>query len=44
MCGPDRAEGDGLRVFPGPVAGRGLWAAPWTPDPSVAGADGRALP
>ena len=31
--------GDGLRIFPGPVAGRVLWAAPWTPDPSVASAD-----
>ena len=30
VCGPDRD--DGLRIFPGPVAGRpGLWAAPWTP-------------
>lgn len=31
-CGPARAEGDGLRIFPGPVADRpGLAAAPWTP-------------
>jgi hypothetical protein len=29
-CGPARAEGDGLRLFPGPVAGRDLWALPWT--------------
>jgi hypothetical protein len=43
-CGPARAPGDGLRVFPGPVAGRALWAAPWTPDASVAGADGRVRP
>jgi hypothetical protein len=29
-CGPERE--DGLRIFPGPVAGReGLVAAPWTP-------------
>ena len=29
-CGPERD--DGLRIFPGPVAGReGLVAAPWTP-------------
>jgi hypothetical protein len=33
VCGPSRAAGDGLRVFPGALAGRGLWAAPWTPDP-----------
>jgi hypothetical protein len=31
VCGPVRAEGDGLRIFPGPVAGRDLVAAPWTP-------------
>jgi hypothetical protein len=29
VCGPARAEGDGLRIFAGPVAGRGLYAAPW---------------
>ena len=40
----DRGPGDGLRIFPGPVAGRPLWAAPWTPDPSVAGASGRTRP
>lgn len=44
VCGPARRSGDGLRVFPGPVAGRSLWAAPWTPDPSVAGADGMVRP
>jgi hypothetical protein len=41
-CGPMRAPGDGLRIFPGQVAGRPVWAAPWTPDPSVGGPDGRA--
>lgn len=30
-CGPERAEGDGLRVFPGPAGDDGLLAAPWTP-------------
>jgi hypothetical protein len=44
VCGPDRQLGDGLRIFPGPVPGRMLWAAPWTPDPSVAGPDGRVRP
>jgi len=39
VCGMDRRPGDGLRIFPGPVAGRALWAAPWTPDLSVASAD-----
>ena len=36
VCGVNRQPGDGLRIFPGPVPGRALWAAPWTPDPSVA--------
>jgi hypothetical protein len=40
VCGPGRPPGDGLRIFPGPVVGRPVWAAPWTPDLSVAGADG----
>ena len=44
VCGTGRPPGDGLRIFPGPLAGRPLWAAPWTPDPSVAGADGRVRP
>jgi hypothetical protein len=44
VCGPDRQLGDGLRIFPGPVPGRMLWAAPWTPDSSVAGPNGRVRP
>jgi len=44
VCGVNRQPGDGLRIFPGPVPGRGLWAAPWTPDPSVASAAGRVRP
>jgi hypothetical protein len=44
VCGMNRQPGDGLRIFPGPVTGRGLWAAPWKPDPSVAGPDGRVRP
>jgi hypothetical protein len=43
-CGPDRAAGDGLRIFPGPLPGGDLWAAPWTPDPSVADQDGLVMP
>ena len=34
-CGTGRAEGDGLRIFPGPVE-EGRVAATWTPDPSLA--------
>jgi len=44
VCGMNRRPGDGLRIFPGPVPGRALWAAPWTPDRSVAGTDGCVLP
>jgi hypothetical protein len=44
VCGPDRAPGDGLRIFPGRLAGRALWAAPWTPDLSVTDAGGRVRP
>jgi hypothetical protein len=43
-CGVNRPPGDGLRIFPGPVPGRAVWAAPWTPDSSVAGADARVRP
>jgi hypothetical protein len=40
-CGPERAPGDGMREFPGPVEGRaGLWATPWVPDESLADGDG----
>ena len=35
-CGTQRAEGEGLRIFPGPVPGRDLVAAPWTPHESLA--------
>jgi hypothetical protein len=35
VCGMGREPGDGLRIFPGQVPGRPLWAAPWTPDESV---------
>jgi hypothetical protein len=33
VCGPDRAEGDGYRLFPGELRG-GLFAAVWTPSSS----------
>ena len=41
VCGMNRRPGDGLRIFPGPVAGLALWAAPWTPDRSVADSGSR---
>jgi hypothetical protein len=43
-CGPQRAEGDGLRIFAGRVPGRDLVAAPWTPDRSLASDDGYVRP
>lgn len=44
VCGPERAPGDGLRIFPGAVAGRSVAAAPWVPDGSVVDGDGRVRP
>src|SRR5262245_19428228 len=47
VCGPDRAPGDGLRLFAGPLARHdagGAFAVPWTPDPSLVAADGRVAP
>lgn len=40
VCGPERGDGDGLRIFPGAVPGREVFAAPWIPDRSLAGTDG----
>lgn len=38
-CGPDRAEGDGLRIFPGPVhdGEQRSAASTWTPSPAGPG-------
>jgi hypothetical protein len=45
VCGPDRAEGDGMRLFAGPVAGRdGISAAPWMAGQRFAGDDGSLRP
>ena len=40
VCGPDRAPGDGLRIFPGRLDGSTVVAAPWAPDESLSGAGG----
>ena len=40
VCGPQRAAGDGMRIFPGPIESRSIVAAPWIPDASLA--DGSA--
>ncbi len=44
VCGTEREAGDGLRVFPGPVAGRRLVAAPWTPPAELADEAGAVPP
>lgn len=44
VCGPERARGDGLRIFASAIEGRNLHAAAWLPDASLAGADGKVLP
>ncbi|MBA57165.1 MAG: hypothetical protein CMK89_22180 [Pseudomonadales bacterium] len=35
VCGPDRANGDGLRIFPGHLMDSKVVAAPWVPDASL---------
>lgn len=40
VCGPNRQEGDGLRVFAGPVKGTNMVATRWTPHRSLADAQG----
>jgi len=44
VCGPERARGDGLRIFAGAVAGSELVAAPWVADGSLADRDGKVRP
>ena len=42
-CGPERPEGDGLRLFAGLVPGRELFATPWAPAAEF-GTDGVVAP
>jgi hypothetical protein len=45
VCGPARGTGDGLRIFPGLLPGRGgLVACPWIPDASLADDAGKVRP
>ena len=44
VCGPDRAEGDGLRIFAGALPGGHLVAAPWIPGRTLVGDTGRVKP
>lgn len=41
VCGTQRVRGDGMRVFAGPIQERGVVAAPWVPDTSLDGGDGK---
>jgi len=41
VCGTQRVRGDGLRIFAGPIPERRLVAAPWVPDASLDGGDGK---
>ena len=41
VCGPQRARGDGLRIFAGPLADRNAVAGPWMADESLGAADGK---
>ena len=44
VCGPQRSEGDGLRIIPSPLPAHadktGTLAAPWVPTATLAGEDG----
>ncbi|MDP1837707.1 MAG: hypothetical protein Q8N31_12835 [Reyranella sp.] len=49
VCGPARAQGDGLRIFAGPLVRQprnapAVLAATWIPDPSLAAEDGFVAP
>ncbi|MFY9397635.1 MAG: hypothetical protein WAR22_04650 [Desulfomonilia bacterium] len=41
VCGPARKEGDGLRIFPGPLHRQGMAASVWVPDETLS--DGRGM-
>ena len=44
VCGTQRVRGDGLRIFAGPIPERGVVAAPWVPDTSLDGGEGKVRP
>jgi len=41
VCGPARADGDGLKIFPGAIPGTSILGAPWRPDISLADSAGQ---
>lgn len=44
VCGTLRAEGDGLRIFPGRTSDGAVFAAPWVPHASLDDGSGRVAP
>jgi hypothetical protein len=49
VCGPARAQRDGLRIFAGPLVRQSrtasaVFAATWTPDPTLGAVDGLIAP
>ena len=49
VCGTQRQRGDGMRIFAGPIPDRPIperkvVAAPWVPDASLEGGDGKVRP
>lgn len=44
VCGPERGEADGLRIFPGALDGGEVVASPWTPDASLGDESGIVKP
>lgn len=43
-CGPERAEGSGLQIYPGAVGRDGVVACIWEPHPAFVGPDGTVDP
>jgi hypothetical protein len=44
VCGPQRQPGDGLRIFAGKLPNSNMVAAPWLPQPDLAGINGKVRP
>ena len=44
VCGPQRARGDGLRIFPGLLESGSQVAAPWVADETLDAGDGKVRP
>lgn len=44
VCGPQRAQGDGLRIFAGKLPDSNIVAAPWLPRPDLGNDQGKVKP